>query len=63
MNDLARVELHADSVRERPLDDPRPQMVVARSYLPGFVVITLEDSPPRTIVVDVARLIDALQSV
>jgi hypothetical protein len=63
MNDSARVELHADSVRERPLDEPRPQMIVARSYLPGFVVITIEASPPRTIVVEAARLIDALQSV
>lgn len=63
MTDFIRVELHADSARERPLDEPRPQMIVERSYLPGFVVITIEANPPRTIVVEVGRLIDALQSI
>lgn len=63
MNEVARIVLHADSVRERPLDEPRPRMIVSRSYLPGYAVITIETSPPRTVVVEAARLVDALKSI
>lgn len=58
----ARIELHADSVRERPLDPPRPAMTVAKSYLPGYVVLTLEE-PLRSVVVEVEKLVNALQSI
>lgn len=59
---LIRLDLHADSARDRPLDPPAPVVTLARSYLPGFVVMTLEN-PLRVIVVSAERLVDALESI
>lgn len=59
---ITRIALHADSARERPLDSPRPAMVVAPSYLPRHAVLTLEN-PLRAVVVDVDQLLAALQSI
>lgn len=59
---LARLELHADSARERPLERPAPSITVAPSYLSGYAVLTLEN-PLRSVVVNVEQLIDALESI
>lgn len=57
------VPIHADSARERPLEEPKPGLIVSPSYLPGYVVVTVEASPPRTIVVDAEKLIEAVRVV
>jgi hypothetical protein len=62
MLSLIRLPLHADSARERPLEEPKAQLLIVRSYLPGYAVITVENNPPRTVVVEIERLIAALQS-
>jgi hypothetical protein len=59
---LHRLALHADSARERPLERPAPTLTLAASYLPGHVVLTLEQ-PLRAVVVSVEQLIEALQSI
>jgi hypothetical protein len=62
MPSLIRLPLHADSARDRPLEEPKAQLLVTGSYLPGYAVLTVEMNPPRTIVVEIEKLIDALQS-
>jgi hypothetical protein len=63
MLSLIRLPLHADSARERPLEEPKAQLLVMRSYLTGFAVLTVEMNPPRTVVVEIEKLIGALQSI
>jgi hypothetical protein len=58
---ITHLPLHADSACERPLE-MRVTMTLAASYLPGYVVLTLED-PLRTVVVNVKQLISALKSI
>jgi hypothetical protein len=62
MLSLIRLPLHADSARDRPLEEPKASMTVAASYLPGYGLLTFESNPPRTIVVEIEKLIGALQS-
>lgn len=61
-NDITKIELHADSSRDRPLDPPRPGLTVSSSYLPRHVVLTLE-TPLRAVVVDLDQLLSALKSI
>lgn len=34
------VPIHADSARDRPLEEPKPGPIVSPSYLPGYIVVT-----------------------
>lgn len=36
------VPIHADSARDRPLEEPKPGPIVSPSYLPGYVVVNAE---------------------
>lgn len=57
------VPIHADSARDRPLEEPKPGPIVSPSYLPGYVVVTVEASPPRTIVVNAEKLVEAVSKI
>lgn len=56
---MNHIALHADSAHERK-DEP-PTMAIDASYLPGHIVIKLSD-PKRLIVVEIATLVEALNS-